>query len=489
MEKVTSLQRLKSYHKRGFNLVPLKARSKIPLVKWKEYRLGNEDFRKYLDQDSNWAFRCDNNFHALDFDDVETYTRFIEEKGDIIKGAPVVHTGRGYHVWFKPKKPLASFSQDGIEVKGLGSLLAVPPSTHPSGKVYQFEVPPNGKLPEIDVESLFGITSKARYEKQAAPASNGPSDFALRYGKSPYPQSMCGKATKILTRSDDRVKHLVSLRCWKWHCPSCSLLLKKYWLDKLGDVSFRFILKISGNSKPTTFLRHIGKPDYVHIVANGESWLFLTDGDADKVSAEARKAGYQVVYTDSGKSTENEGPGNYLGQALCPEDNPLNTRRKITHSRGLFNKLAPVDKESNESKQNIDCDEEGEDMKKVAGKESLTWESEVVMKPIEEIARDLEKEGWQVLWTSEVEAIAVRDKYPGGEDMDIVELMENVGIKLKKTGSEYMGLCPFHNDHSPSLSVNREKGVWHCFGCGKSGDLNAFIKEWQYHTQNSDYQG
>ena len=128
-------------------------------------------------------------------------------------------------------------------------------------------------------------------------------------------------------------------------------------------------------------------------------------------------------------------------------------------------------------------------MKKVAGKEPLTWNSEVVMKPIEEIAKDLEREGWHVLWTSEVEAIAVRDKYPGGEDMDIVELMENVGIKLKKAGNEYLGLCPFHDDHNPSLSVNREKGVWHCFGCGKSGDLAAFVKEWQYHTQNSNYHG
>jgi hypothetical protein len=187
MEKVTSLQRLKSYHKRGFSLVPLKARSKIPLVKWKEYRLGNEDFLKYLDQDSNWAFRCDNNFHALDFDDVETYIRFIEDKGDIFKGAPVVHTGRGYHVWFKPKKPVASFSQDGIEVKGLGSLLVVPPSTHPTGKAYQFETPPNGSLPEIDLEKLFGVNVSVNAKKKTALTDNSPSDFALRYGKSPYP--------------------------------------------------------------------------------------------------------------------------------------------------------------------------------------------------------------------------------------------------------------------------------------------------------------
>ena len=71
---------------------------------------------------------------------------------------------------------------------------------------------------------------------------------------------------------------------------------------------------------------------------------------------------------------------------------------------------------------------------------------------------------------------------------DLVHLMQEQ-ISLTPKGREHVGLCPFHDDHNPSLSVNREKGVWHCFGCGKSGDLTAFVKEWQYHTQNSDYQG
>jgi len=112
-------------------------------------------------------------------------------------------------------------------------------------------------------------------------------------------------------------------------------------------------------------------------------------------------------------------------------------------------------------------------------KRPLTWNSEVVMKPIEEIARELETEGWQILWKSEVEAIAVKNKMPGAKDMDIVELMGNLGIKLKKAGKEYVGLCPFHDDRNPSLSVNREKGIWHCFGCGRGGDVHRFIEEWQ----------
>ncbi|HBG37948.1 MAG TPA: DNA primase, partial [Clostridiaceae bacterium] len=39
-------------------------------------------------------------------------------------------------------------------------------------------------------------------------------------------------------------------------------------------------------------------------------------------------------------------------------------------------------------------------------------------------------------------------------------------VPLKKTGHNYMGVCPFHNDKGPSLSVSMEKGVYHCFGCG-----------------------
>jgi len=46
-----------------------------------------------------------------------------------------------------------------------------------------------------------------------------------------------------------------------------------------------------------------------------------------------------------------------------------------------------------------------------------------------------------------------------------------VKVKAKKAGSEWMALCPFHDDHNPSLSINTEKGVWYCHGCGKGGTL------------------
>ncbi len=50
-------------------------------------------------------------------------------------------------------------------------------------------------------------------------------------------------------------------------------------------------------------------------------------------------------------------------------------------------------------------------------------------------------------------------------------------LELKKRGKNYMALCPFHPDRTPSLSFDPERGLFHCFGCGKSGNLIQFIME------------
>ena len=169
MNNVDRLRLLKSYAHRGFRLVLLKPRSKIPLVKWKDYQLSNEDFLCFLSQGANWAIRCDETFHVLDFDDAETYERFVQGEGSVLKDAPTVRTGRGYHVWFKPKNLVNSFSIEGIEVKGLGSLVVVPPSIHSTGVEYDFERPLDGKLPEIKIEELFGLDSlNQANQKQAS---------------------------------------------------------------------------------------------------------------------------------------------------------------------------------------------------------------------------------------------------------------------------------------------------------------------------------
>lgn len=59
---------------------------------------------------------------------------------------------------------------------------------------------------------------------------------------------------------------------------------------------------------------------------------------------------------------------------------------------------------------------------------------------------------------------------------DIVEVVEEY-VQLKKQGKNYFGLCPFHNENSPSFSVTKEKQIFHCFGCGKGGNVITFLME------------
>lgn len=63
------------------------------------------------------------------------------------------------------------------------------------------------------------------------------------------------------------------------------------------------------------------------------------------------------------------------------------------------------------------------------------------------------------------------------KQIDIVSLFEYFGTNLSKKGKSYTGLCPFHDDKNPSLSVDKEKGLYNCFGCGEAGDVFDLVKE------------
>ena len=58
---------------------------------------------------------------------------------------------------------------------------------------------------------------------------------------------------------------------------------------------------------------------------------------------------------------------------------------------------------------------------------------------------------------------------------DIVTVVQDY-VSLKKVGATYKGLCPFHGEKTPSFHVNRDKGFFHCFGCGVGGDVFKFLE-------------
>ncbi len=62
--------------------------------------------------------------------------------------------------------------------------------------------------------------------------------------------------------------------------------------------------------------------------------------------------------------------------------------------------------------------------------------------------------------------------------VDIVEVIGSY-INLEKKGKNYFGVCPFHDDHTPSLSVSREKGLYSCFTCGHTGTVFKFVEDFE----------
>src|SRR6266568_4497464 len=52
-------------------------------------------------------------------------------------------------------------------------------------------------------------------------------------------------------------------------------------------------------------------------------------------------------------------------------------------------------------------------------------------------------------------------------------------IQIKKAGTNFKALCPFHHEKTPSLQISPQKQIWHCFGCGEGGDVFGFVKRYE----------
>src|ERR1700745_3073523 len=68
--------------------------------------------------------------------------------------------------------------------------------------------------------------------------------------------------------------------------------------------------------------------------------------------------------------------------------------------------------------------------------------------------------------------------------MEILPLVEDV-VRLRKAGSTYKGLCPFHQERTPSFTVSPARGTFKCFGCGEGGDAITLVEK----TGNGDFVG
>ncbi|NJM38898.1 MAG: hypothetical protein HC845_14105 [Akkermansiaceae bacterium] len=64
------------------------------------------------------------------------------------------------------------------------------------------------------------------------------------------------------------------------------------------------------------------------------------------------------------------------------------------------------------------------------------------------------------------------------EATDIVDLIGSY-IQVKKAGSQYKALCPFHHEKSPSFTITPSRQYFHCFGCGKGGSAITFIRDYE----------
>src|SRR5512136_2096867 len=79
-----------------------------------------------------------------------------------------------------------------------------------------------------------------------------------------------------------------------------------------------------------------------------------------------------------------------------------------------------------------------------------------------------ERRGRDMIEKARIEAVK--------QGVDLVALIKSRGIELKKNGKGYVGLCPFHEDKTPSLSVNPAQNLFQCFGCGTGGDPIRFVE-------------
>lgn len=152
-------QEIDLYLRLGVTSIPLKPCSKEPFVRWTQenWNPSREELENWAQKEEiNWAVRCSPELAVLAFDEEASFHDFVASH-PLPPDTPIIRTGRGYHIWLRPKRPIPAQRLDGFELKCLGSYVVAPPSIHPSVFQYTFKIPPSRGLPEVDLEELLEV--------------------------------------------------------------------------------------------------------------------------------------------------------------------------------------------------------------------------------------------------------------------------------------------------------------------------------------------
>jgi hypothetical protein len=178
-----ALHKARDYVKqRGWSVIPLQLKGKEPKESWKKF----QKQRPTEAELARWFFDGENNLGIVTGEisglsvvdcDSEEASKLAKFLG--VNGAPCVATGRGTHFYFKHQPGARNFAKredlPGIDFRGEGGYVTAPPSVHPSGRDYQWSIPPNGHLPELPDWLLNGKGPTDRKEKE---------DFVKKFLKS-----------------------------------------------------------------------------------------------------------------------------------------------------------------------------------------------------------------------------------------------------------------------------------------------------------------
>jgi CHC2 zinc finger len=90
----------------------------------------------------------------------------------------------------------------------------------------------------------------------------------------------------------------------------------------------------------------------------------------------------------------------------------------------------------------------------------------------------------QIRYILEIGAIMSRQDSVVKESLNLYKIEEIIGerVQLKKKGKEFVGLCPFHDEKTPSFTVNPIKQLYHCFGCKRGGSVIDFLMEFDHQS-------